>query len=62
MFSWFPLFIPLASPVTVSAGTSVTLSVWRCVSDRQVWYEWCVSDPVYTAVQNTNGKSYWIGR
>ena len=62
MFSWFPLFIPLASPVTVALGGSIAVNLWRCTNERQVWYEWGLSSPVCTRVQNSNGKSYWIGR
>lgn len=61
MFSWFPLFIPFASPVRVEAGQRVEVHVWRCVDDRKVWYEWCLASPVCTPIQNSNGRSYWIG-
>lgn len=61
MFSWFPLFIPFAAPVRVEAGERIEVHVWRCVDDRKVWYEWCLSSPVCTAIQNPNGRSYWIG-
>ena len=29
MYSWFPLFIPLATPLTVTQGDVISLSVWR---------------------------------
>jgi protein arginine N-methyltransferase 5 len=29
MFSWFPLFIPLANPLKVSKGDVLTVNVWR---------------------------------
>jgi type II protein arginine methyltransferase len=61
MFSWFPLFIPLRDPVRVNRGDKITANFWRCVDARKVWYEWCLSGPVCTAVQNSGGKSYWIG-
>ena len=61
MFSWFPLFIPITTPLRVNAGDKVQVNVWRCVSDRKVWYEWNVSSPVVTKIQNSNGSAYWIG-
>ncbi len=33
----------------------------RCVDEKKVWYEWCISTPVPTEIQNANGDSYWIG-
>ena len=29
MFSWFPLFIPLANPVRVKDGDTITFALWR---------------------------------
>ena len=29
MFSWFPLFIPLAAPLRVNKGDVLTADVWR---------------------------------
>lgn len=61
MFSWFPLFLPLTAPMRVSAGDSVIVCIWRCVSATKVWYEWCVVSPVCTPIQNSGGGSYWVG-
>ena len=61
MFSWFPLFLPLHTPVSVCKGDTLTLAVWRCVDERKVWYEWCLLDPIQTSIQNMNGSNYWIG-
>lgn len=36
MFSWFPIYIPLRTPVYARKGTAVELHVWRCVSPRKV--------------------------
>jgi len=60
MFSWFPLFLPLASPLLVRAGDVVAVHLWRCVDEHRVWYEWCLSSPVASPVQNSNGASYAI--
>ena len=61
MFSWFPLFIPLATPVTIKVGDVITMHMWRCCDSHRVWYEWCLSSPVRTQVQNSNGSSYYVG-
>ena len=61
MNSWFPLFLPLGAPVTVARGDVVTVHVWRCVGPIFVWYEWCLTSPITTPVQNSQGQSYWIG-
>lgn len=29
MFSWFPLFIPLCTPLQVKAGDTITINIWR---------------------------------
>eukprot|EP00737_Agarophyton_chilense_P001334 gb/GEZJ01001496.1/.p1 GENE.gb/GEZJ01001496.1/~~gb/GEZJ01001496.1/.p1 ORF type:complete len:703 (+),score=93.33 gb/GEZJ01001496.1/:2870-4978(+) len=61
MFSWFPMYIPIANPLYVQGGKTITIHFWRCVSSAKVWYEWCVSDPGVTPIHNPNGRSYSIG-
>jgi len=61
MQSWFPLFIPLAQPIRVKKGDTITIHIWRCADARKVWYEWCLSSPVRTPVQNSGGKAYSVG-
>lgn len=29
MFSWFPIFLPLLQPISLSAGDVVTVDIWR---------------------------------
>lgn len=60
MFSWFPLFVPLRVPLRLNKGDAVTVCVWRCVGEDKVWYEWCLSQPTSTVVQNSNGASYSV--
>jgi len=44
MFSWFPLYLPLDTPMSVPAGAAVRVHLWRRVDpERSVWYEWSVS-------------------
>ncbi|CAM9219043.1 unnamed protein product [Chrysoparadoxa australica] len=61
MFSWFPLFIPLRTPVELKAGDKVTACFWRCTAGGKVWYEWALLEPVASPIHNVNGRSYWIG-
>ncbi|EME40700.1 hypothetical protein DOTSEDRAFT_177838 [Dothistroma septosporum NZE10] len=42
MISWFPIFFPLKTPLTVPDRSEVEVSMWRMTDDRKVWYEWFV--------------------
>uniref|UniRef100_A0A5B6ZHV2 Protein arginine N-methyltransferase n=1 Tax=Davidia involucrata TaxID=16924 RepID=A0A5B6ZHV2_DAVIN len=61
MFSWFPIFIPLRTPVCVQPGSPLEVHLWRCCGATKVWYEWCVTSPIASAIHNCNGRSYWVG-
>lgn len=61
MFSWFPLYFPLRTPIYAPQGSTVEVQLWRNVSSRKVWYEWGLTGPVVTPIHNANGRSYWIG-
>lgn len=61
MFSWFPIYFPLRTPVAVKAGEEIECHFWRCTSSTKVWYEWCVVQPQPSPIHNPNGRSYWIG-
>jgi hypothetical protein len=61
MYSWFPLFLPLQTPVRVRKGDIIVFHVWRCCDSRKVWYEWCLGGPVQTVVQNVAGRHYSVG-
>ncbi|KNC84982.1 hypothetical protein SARC_02803 [Sphaeroforma arctica JP610] len=61
MFSWFPIYFPLPKPIDVRAGDSITMHFWRCVDAKKVWYEWCVSSPSCTPIQNVAARTYHIG-
>ncbi len=58
MFCWFPLFIPLAAPLTLPGGSTLDVQVWRRVSSNRVWYEWQV---LGGAIHNPGGRSSSIG-
>jgi hypothetical protein len=59
MFCWFPLFMPLAVPLTLPGGSTLELQVWRRVSSNRVWYEWQV--PGRSAIHNPGGRSSSLG-
>jgi len=61
MFSWFPLFIPLANPVKVNQDDIITVCIWRCVTAHKVWYEWCLTSPICTPIQNSSGHASFVG-
>jgi len=61
MFSWFPMWIPLREPVSLKRGQSLQLHFWRQTNTKAVWYEWCLSSPIVTNIQNPNGRSHSIG-
>ncbi|KAG0198038.1 hypothetical protein BGX28_008481 [Mortierella sp. GBA30] len=68
MFSWFPIYFPIKTPLYVPAGSQVMLDFWRLTDTRKVWYEWRVSCRVEglgeiqsTALHNVGGRSSSIG-
>eukprot|EP00158_Paraphelidium_tribonemae_P007933 Partr_v1_DN28399_c1_g1_i1_m79624 putative Protein arginine n-methyltransferase len=40
MISWFPIYFPLASPLSVNRGDTLMATFRRCVDPAKVWYEW----------------------
>ncbi|EMD45545.1 arginine N-methyltransferase, putative [Entamoeba histolytica KU27] len=56
MYSWFPLFFPLISPIEVKRGDILELKLWRCETKFSVWYEWLVTSPVLSRLHNAGGK------
>ncbi|KAI8339390.1 PRMT5 arginine-N-methyltransferase-domain-containing protein [Chlamydoabsidia padenii] len=67
MFSWFPIFFPIRTPVQVPEGAQVTLDFWRQTDKKKIWYEWAVTvtkddeDLTITPIHNVGGRSYWVG-
>lgn len=60
MYSWFPIYFPVAAPVSVAAGQSIELHLTRNLDAHQVWYEWTLLSPVISKVHNAKGKYYAI--
>jgi protein arginine N-methyltransferase 5 len=62
MFSWFPLYIPLKTPLKCNQNDAIVLEMWRCTDDKKVWYEWSAETNCgVTAIHNAGGRSQWIG-
>ncbi len=61
MFSWFPIFFPLKTPLKISKGQQIELNFWRVNNGKEVWYEWNVTKPVSLPLHNANGRAYTIG-
>ena len=61
MTGWFSIFFPLKTPLFVPSGSTVEICLWRKVNQTKVWYEWCVTKPTITPIQNPGGRSYWLG-
>jgi len=62
MFSWFPIYFPLKTPVFIREGQTLRSHWWRCHNDRKVWYEWAVSQPTPSPVHNPGGRAYHVGK
>merc|ERR1712216_502920 len=61
MFSWFPIYFPIKTPIMLRAGTKLDCTFWRVVGKTKVWYEWCVAGPQPSPIHNPTGRSYWVG-
>ncbi|KAF9169828.1 hypothetical protein BGX21_008741 [Mortierella sp. AD011] len=68
MFSWFPIYFPIKTPLYIPAGGQVVLDFWRLTDTRKVWYEWQVSCKVEglgvihsSSLHNVGGRSSSIG-
>lgn len=62
MFSWFPLYFPLATPVYVTPGKTINVNLWRRLSTTKAWYEWnAQTEGTTTAIHNPQGRSYSLG-
>ncbi|XP_074276398.1 protein arginine N-methyltransferase 1.5 [Silene latifolia] len=61
MFSWFPIYFPLRTPICIKPGMPLEVHMWRCCDSSKVWYEWCVASPSPSPIHNSKGRSYWVG-
>ncbi|GAA56198.1 protein arginine N-methyltransferase 5, partial [Clonorchis sinensis] len=57
MVSWFPFVFPVDHPIFVHSGERLTVSMWRAVSSRHVWYEWAFTEPRPTRIFNSAGHA-----
>ncbi|XP_071091635.1 protein arginine N-methyltransferase 5-like isoform X2 [Haliotis cracherodii] len=61
MFSWFPILFPIKRPLLLKKESQVVLDIWRLCTDKNVWYEWAIQDPIALSIHNPKGRSYTIG-
>jgi len=61
MFSWFPMYFPIKEPLFLHRGDKLVVHFWRINNGKNVWYEWCVSEPIVRPIHNPKGRSYTIG-
>lgn len=72
MFSWFPMYFPIKTPIFLPKGSQVTICFWRLTDARKVWYEWSVVGSESSnhqtlmfgetcMIHNSGGKRSWIG-
>ena len=60
MYSWFPIFFPIATPISLSPDDNIEIHVTRNVDNNHVWYEWTILQPIISKIHNLNGKPYSI--
>lgn len=61
MLSWFPMYFPITTPITIKKGQQIEIEFWRKHDKNRVWYEWAISEPSQTHIHNPNGRTYNIG-
>lgn len=61
MFSWFPMYFPIKDPVYLREADKLVVHFWRLSNPKNVWYEWCITEPVVRPIHNPKGRSYTIG-
>ncbi|KAK3086104.1 hypothetical protein FSP39_013632 [Pinctada imbricata] len=61
MFSWFPIYFPVKIPTYLKKDDTVEIHLWRRCSQKNVWYEWAVTQPQVLPIHNPKGRSYTIG-
>lgn len=42
LVSWFPLYLPLLTPISVPDNSQIDVYLWRQNNGTKVWYEWAV--------------------
>ncbi|CAO3664125.1 unnamed protein product [Rhizopus stolonifer] len=68
MFSWFPIFFPVQTPIQITKNSIVTAHFWRLSDKQKVWYEWSVTinnkdgeESYVSSLHNPGGRSYYVG-
>nr|CAG8442217.1 14819_t:CDS:10 [Entrophospora candida] len=77
MFSWFPIFFPLKTPIYLPKNSNLDIHFWRLTNNKKVWYEWSTDSQLLlnkndkdeenkinldsSIIHNVEGRSSWIG-
>ncbi|SBS84928.1 protein arginine N-methyltransferase 5, putative [Plasmodium ovale] len=61
MHSWYPLFMPINRILFLKHGQKMSISLWRLSDTHKIWYEWCINEPIATAIHNFNARHFSIG-
>lgn len=48
-------------PICLKKGDNLTVHFWRMCTNKNIWYEWCVTEPYVRPLHNPKGRSYTIG-
>lgn len=58
MFSWFEMYFPLRTPILLRKGDRICSHWWRRHVGTKAWYEWALSEPTASPLQNPGGRSW----
>jgi len=53
--------VVMQDPVYLRQGDKLVVHFWRLSNPKNVWYEWCLTEPVARPIHNPKGRSYTIG-
>ena len=55
-----PNFFPFRKPILIKKGDKLSVNIKRLSNNIGMWYEWKMTEPIETEVQNLNGVSYLV--
>ena len=59
-YSFFPIYLPIRQPFRLKRNEDIDATFFRIVDSKKMHYEWCITSPYTTDIQNQNGTSYFI--
>ncbi|ODQ80360.1 hypothetical protein BABINDRAFT_161310 [Babjeviella inositovora NRRL Y-12698] len=55
--SWYPMWLPLETPLHVLDDTEVEVNIRRQCEDERVWYEWSLESYIYVVSESGNDEA-----